>query len=78
MVLDLLYRLGHRLTHRHEDLTKDGVGRVRICSTRIIGKVRNAYYYPEGDGTEHDVPPERLKALLACVTVGQALRTIGN
>lgn len=78
MLLDLLYRFAHRATHAHQDLTKDGVGRVRTCRIRLFGPVRNAYYYPEGDGTEHDVPVARLEALYACVTVAQALRTIGN
>lgn len=77
MFLDFLYRLAHRVLHRHDDLTKDGVGRVRICSVRISGRIKNAYYYPEGDAAEHDVPKDQLKDLLACATPQQALRTIG-
>jgi len=68
--------LRHRLTHHHDDLTKDGVGRVRICSTRIIGRIRGAWFFPENEPSRHDVPTDRLNDLLACVTPQQALRVL--
>jgi hypothetical protein len=68
----------HRLTHHHDNLTKTGVGRVHICSTRIIGRINSASFFPEDEAIRYDIPKGILHELLACVTPQQALRTLGQ